>query len=374
MSMTKMHEIETPAALVDLDRLERNLDRAADYATKHRLALRPHAKTHKTAWITAEQVRRGAVGVTCATPREAEVMSSVADDVLIAYPPVGPARAARIAALPPGVRVTVALDSHEAVAQMEEAARAAGRRVGVYVEIDMGMHRVGVPDAKAAVTLANRVQASSALTYEGIAFYPGHIRGPVETQDSALASLNATLAETLEALVKGGASPGVVSGGSTPTLWHTHRLHGVTEIRPGTYVYNDRTTAEIGACGWDDCAFTVLATVVSTAVAGQAVVDAGTKALGREPLRGAEGGGGFGSLLEHPEIVVKGMSEEHGLLDLSKSAWKPRVGEQVRIIPNHVCIVVHLNDTMHGVRGDRIERSWPVDARGRAPGVMPKAG
>jgi D-serine deaminase-like pyridoxal phosphate-dependent protein len=145
-------------------------------------------------------------------------------------------------------------------------------------------------------------------------------------------------------------------------------------MRPGTYVYNDRTTAEIGACQWDDCAFTVLATVVSTAVEGQAVIDAGTKALGREPLRGAVGDGGFGSLLEHPEVVVKGMSEEHGLLDLSRSAWKPRVGEMVRVIPNHVCIVVHLNDTMHGVRGDVVERAWAVDARGRAPVAMPTAG
>jgi D-serine deaminase-like pyridoxal phosphate-dependent protein len=164
----------------------------------------------------------------------------------------------------------------------------------------------------------------------------------------------------------------VVSGGSTPTLWQTHRLQGVTEMRPGTYVYNDRTTAEIGACAWDDCAFTVLATVVSTAVPGQAVIDAGSKALGREPLRGAEAGGGFGSLLEHPEVVVKGMSEEHGLLDLSRSGWKPRVGDVVRVIPNHVCVVVHLNDAMHGARGDRIEKSWPVDARGR--GATPTAG
>lgn len=374
MSMTKLHELETPAAVVDLERLERNLDRAADYATRHRLALRPHAKTHKTAWITAEQVRRGAVGVTCATPREAEVMSSVTRDLLIAYPPVGAGRAARIAALPHDARVIVALDSAEAIAQMEAAASAAGRRVGVYIEIDMGMHRVGVADAQAALVLAKRVQVSPSLTYEGIAFYPGHIREPVDAQDAALDRLNATLAETLDTLSKGGATPATVSGGSTPTLWHTHRLHGVTEMRPGTYVYNDRTTAEIGACEWTDCAFTVLATVVSTAVAGQAVIDAGTKALGREPLRGAEAGGGFGSLLEHPEVVVKGMSEEHGLLDLSRSSWKPRVGEQVRVIPNHVCIVVHLNDTMHGARGDRIERVWPVDARGRAPVSTPRAG
>jgi D-serine deaminase-like pyridoxal phosphate-dependent protein len=372
--MTKLPELETPAAVVDLDRLERNLDRASEYATRHNLALRPHVKTHKTAWIGAEQIRRGAAGVTCATPREAEVMSTVAHDILLAYPPVGPGRAARIAALPRDARVIVALDSIEAIIEIERDAEAAGRSIGVYVEIDMGMHRVGVASASAALELIKRVQRSRALYYEGIAFYPGHIRESVDAQDAALEELNETIEATLDTLRKGGAEPGVVSGGSTPTLWHSHRLHGVTEIRPGTYVYNDRTTAEVGACAWDDCAFTVLATVVSTAVVGQAVIDAGTKALGREPMRGTDTATGFGSLLEHPEVIVKGMSEEHGLLDLSRSAWKPRVGEMVRVIPNHVCIVVHLNDTMHGIRGTNVERTWAVDARGRAPSAMRTAG
>jgi D-serine deaminase-like pyridoxal phosphate-dependent protein len=373
--VTDLHDIETPAAIVDLDRLERNLDRAAAYAGAHRLSLRPHAKTHKTGWIAAEQVRRGAAGVTCATPREAEVMSEVCDDLLIAYPPVGRSKADRIAALAvDGTRVIVALDSMFAIEGIERAASAAGSTVGVYVEIDMGMHRVGVRDANAAIDLARRVQESRSLSYEGIAFYPGHIREAVDSQSASLAKLNDTLASTLATLEKAGAKPKVVSGGSTPTLWHTHLLHGVTEMRPGTYAYNDRTTAEIGACAWDDCAFTVLATVVSIAVDGQAVIDAGTKSLGREPLRGAEGAGGFGSLLAHPEVTVKGMSEEHGLLDLSRTSWKPRVGEIVRVIPNHVCIVVHLNDTMHGVRGTLVERTWAVDARGRAPIATPTAG
>jgi D-serine deaminase-like pyridoxal phosphate-dependent protein len=139
----------------------------------------------------------------------------------------------------------------------------------------------------------------------------------------------------------------------------------VTELRPGTYVFNDRTAAEIGACAWDDCALTVAATVVSTAVPGQAVIDAGSKALGREPLRGSDAGGGFGALLDRPDVIVKGMSEEHGLLDLSRTEWRPRVGDTVRVVPNHVCIVVHLNDLLYGVQGDQVVRSWPVEARGR---------
>jgi len=135
-------------------------------------------------------------------------------------------------------------------------------------------------------------------------------------------------------------------------------------VRPGTYVFNDRTTAQIGACAWEDCALTVLATVVSTAVPGQAVIDAGTKALGREPMRGGAGDG-FGALLDHPEVVVKSMSEEHGILDLAATSWRPSVGDVVRVVPNHVCIVVHLNDVIYGLRGDAVETSWPVAARGR---------
>jgi D-serine deaminase-like pyridoxal phosphate-dependent protein len=173
MSMNEINDLETPAAIVDLDRLTRNLDRAATYAKEHGLALRPHVKTHKSSWIAAEQMQRGAVGVTCATPREAEVMSRVSDDILLAYPPVGKARAARIAELARGDKVTVALDSLEAIEQIEHAASDAGVQVGVYVELDLGMHRVGVPAIEAAIGLAKRIENCGSLSYEGIAFYPG---------------------------------------------------------------------------------------------------------------------------------------------------------------------------------------------------------
>jgi D-serine deaminase-like pyridoxal phosphate-dependent protein len=203
------------------------------------------------------------------------------------------------------------------------------------------------------------------LEFEGIAFYPGHVRDAVGQQASKLEQLDAALRDTLGAFDRAGVRPTVVSGGSTPTMWNTHELTGVTEFRPGTYVYNDRTTAAIGACDWDDCAFTVLATVVSTAVPNQAVIDAGTKALGREPMRGIDPAEGFGCVLGRHDVVVKSMSEEHGILDLSSSDWRPSVGEKVRIIPNHVCIVVHLNDVIAGIRGDVVETTWPVSARGR---------
>ena len=364
MSLT-IAELETPVPIVDLDRLARNLDRAADYATKHRLGLRPHIKTHKSPRIAAEQLRRGAIGLTCATPFEAEVMSDVCKDILVAYPPVGARRAARLAALPDDVRLTVALDSREAIDDIAVAARDADRQVNVYVEIDLGMHRVGVQSFDDAIALARLVRENPPLDFAGIAFYPGHVREPVDQQTLKLEQLDTSLRAMIAAFDHAGLHPNAVSGGSTRTLWHTHELHGVTEFRPGTYVYNDRTTADVGACAWDDCALTVLATVVSTAVPGQAVIDAGSKALGREPARGTDSTEGFGCVLGHRGVVVARMSEEHGILDLSKTSWQPTVGDQVRVIPNHVCIVVHLNDVIVGIRGDSVETEWPVAARGR---------
>jgi D-serine deaminase-like pyridoxal phosphate-dependent protein len=199
-------------------------------------------------------------------------------------------------------------------------------------------------------------------------FYPGHIREPVDRQEATLKELNERLGRTLDALKRARLEPGVVSGGSTPTAMRTHEITGVTEMRPGTYIFNDRTTSAIGACTVDDCALTVLATVVSTAVPGQAVIDAGTKSLGREPMRGADGDG-FGAILGREDITVRAMSEEHGLLDLSKTDWRPEVGDRVRVVPNHVCIVVHLFDIVHGVRGTSVDTSWAVAARGRAAQV-----
>ena len=356
--------LETPVPIVDLDRMERNLDRLASYSAEHGLGLRPHIKTHKTPWIAAEQIARGAVGLTCATAHEAQVMSGVTGDLLVAYPPVAPPRIQRLLALPHEVDLMVALDSAESIERLAAAARDAGRAVRVLVELDVGMHRVGLPKVPDAIQLARLVRQRPPLRYAGFAFYPGHIREAVEQQESSLQLLAGQLTAALAAFEREGLEPDVVSGGSTPTMFRTHELPGVTEFRPGTYVFNDRTTAAVNACEWDDCALTVAATVVSTAVPGQAVIDAGSKALGREPLRGPEGEG-FGALRDHPEVYVRSMSEEHGILELKDTDWRPRVGDVVHVIPNHVCIVVHLNDVVFGARNDVVERKWIVEARGR---------
>ncbi len=356
-------ELETPVPLVDLDRLERNLDRMARYARDHGLGLRPHIKTHKATRVAREQVGRGAIGLTCATPREAEVMSEVTRDILLAHPPVGQ-KADRLMRLPAETDLMVALDSIEAVEALGAAARARKRPVRVLLELDLGMHRVGVPAVEQAIELARAVEQRPPLEYWGINFYPGHIRVRPEDQDALLERLDRDLQAALEQLDRAGFAPRVVSGGSTPTAWQTHRIRGLTEFRPGTYVYQDRSQVALGVCDRDDCAFTVLATVVSTAVPGQAVVDAGSKALGREP-RDMGDTAGYGELLDRPEVTVRGMSEEHGILDLSRTGWQPRVGEQVRIIPNHVCIVTHLNDCIVGIRNGAVVERYEVAARGR---------
>ena len=231
------------------------------------------------------------------------------------------------------------------------------------------MRRVGVTDPGDAVALARRVAAQSNLEYAGVAFYPGHIRAAAAGQDEALGALRDQLSRTLAALDDAGLAPPVVSAGSTPTLWRTHELPRITEIRPGSYVYNDRTIASMGACSWDDCAMTVLATVVSTSVKGQAVIDAGSKALGREPMGSAADG--FGQLLEHPEVKVVRMSEEHGVIDTSSTSWTPRVGDRVRVIPNHVCVAISLFDLAYGIRGDEVALTWRIDARGRGQEPFP---
>lgn len=362
--MIELNELETPALIVDLDRMHRNLDRGAEYARSHGIALRPHIKTHKSPLLAREQIERGACGLTCATPHEAEVMSEVTDDLLVMYPPVGTQRANRLAQLAEHVELTVALDSDVAATDLSRAASAVRSRVRVLVELDAGMHRVGVQTPEDAVALVRKVEALPQLEVAGIAFYPGHVRGPVAEHGPQIAALSQLVADTQEAFARAGLPLDVVSAGSTPTFWHTHEISGVTEMRPGTYIFNDRATAEIGACTLDECALTILATVVSTAVPGQAVIDAGAKALGREPMRGGPGDG-FGCLASDPTVVVKSMSEEHGIVDLSRSSWRPRVGERVRVVPNHVCIVVHLADVVYGVGDGAVVSSWPVAARGR---------
>lgn len=354
--------VETPVGYLDMEVVRANARRVAEYAARHGFGWRPHIKTHKSRAVARIQLDAGASGLTVATLREAEVMAGLTDDLLLAYPPVGAAKLRRLLALPAAVDVKVALDSAEVLASLAEAAAAAGRTVGVLVETDVGLGRVGLPDADAVVSLAREAAARPGVAFRGLAFYPGHIRVPYAEQDEALSEVDHRVRVALEALRAAGLEVEIVSGGSTPTLERSHEIGGLTEIRSGSAIFMDREAVALGVAAEADVAYTVLATVVSTAVPGRAVVDAGSKALAKE----GRGPDGFGVVAEHPEVPVVGLSEEHGVLDLSATSWRPRVGERVRVVPNHVCVSVNLQDELLARDGDAHGRI-ALEARGRGP-------
>jgi len=353
--------VETPAGVVDLAKARANAERVVAYCHKHGISWRPHVKTHKSRTIARMQLDVGAIGLTVATPREAEVMATVTDDILIAYPVVGEAKLRRLMTLPERTDLKIALDSTEVLAGVSASAQDAGRTVGVLVEIDVGLGRVGLPGVAEAVELAERVRAASAVQYRGILFYPGQIRQPGPAQSDALRIVSEQLEGLYAELAERDLQPEIVSGGSTPTLWRSHDMAGVTEIRSGTAIYFDREGWALGIAEHEHLAYTVVASIVSTAVPGQAVVDAGSKALSKEDRAGE----GFAVLYDHPEVVVKGLSEEHGVLDLTHTDWRPQVGEIVRIIPNHTCVSVNLQDSLLGWDGAELT---PVLLEGRGRG------
>lgn len=357
------YDIETPAALLDWKRVISNAQRVAAYCSQHGIRWRPHVKTHKSVEVARLQMDAGAHGLTVATPHEAEVMAQVTSNLLLAYPPVGRAKVERVTTLPDHVDLLVGLDSEAALRPLAAAAHARGREIGILVEADVGMRRVGLADPADVSRLAAVSAALPGVRYAGVMFYPGHIRLPVSEQTIGTEPLAAKLEEMLSALGAAGLAPEIVSGGSTPTLWRSHELPGVTEVRPGTCIYNDRDILTMGACGEEDLAYTVLATVVSTAVEGQAVIDAGSKALAKEPFRAD--GAGFGFVQDRPNVIVRALSEEHGILDLTQGPWRPEVGDQVRVVPNHVCVSVNLQDRAWAVEGDHL-RPIALEGRGRA--------
>ena len=353
--------VETPAGVADLDKIRANLLRIVTYCRKHGVSWRPHVKTHKCTRLARLQLEAGAQGLTVATPREAEVMSMVCDDILLAYPIIGDSKLDRVMSIPKQVQLTVGLDSQTALGVVSSAALKAGRTVRVLVEMDLGMGRVGLETKEEVVQLAKHIKELKSVEYAGILFYPGHIRKPQEKQDAEIESLATRLRVLYEILDLEGLSPEVVSGGSTPTLWRSHEIPGLTEIRSGTAIFFDGESVAIGVANSDDIAYTVLSTVVSTSILGRAVIDAGSKSLAKE-VRGSDGG--FGVLLDHPEVVLRAISEEHGVLDISMSDWCPKVGDRVRVLPNHVCVSVNLQDELLVLVDGALE-SWPLEARGR---------
>ena len=358
--MTHVQDLDTPVLVVDLDIMERNLTRVQDYCNLHGLKLRPHTKTHKSIEVAQRQLGLGAVGLTVAKTSEAEaLLGAGARDMLVAYPVIGEQKARRLASIAAMTRLTVAIDSLFGAQQLSAAAEAAGTRLGFLVEIDVGLGRVGVTP-EGAVELTLEAMKLPNLDWRGINFYPGHIK----SQDAEkLAALAVLLEQIRMGFAAAGLNPEIVSGGSTPALFHSHELPGLTEIRPGTYVFNDLNTVASGACTLEDCAASVLVTVISTARPGHMIVDGGSKTFSSDML--SSGGPGHGRLVQAPGAYFQKMNEEHGFVDLTNAERTFAVGEKVSIIPNHICVVVNLHEYVYGVRGDVVEEAWRVDARGK---------
>ena len=345
--------LETPCVLIDVDRVEANLRRAQAYAEAHGLALRPHIKTHKLARFARRQVELGAVGITCQKIGEAEAMADAGiEDIFIPYNIVGPGKLARLRALAGRVRLAVTADSAVTVAGLAEAFAEASSPLAVLVECDTGMGRCGVQSAAAAVELARTIETAPGLSFKGLMTYPA------ARQVDANA---AWLAEAVAALTAANLAPEIVSNGGTPDLWQAHEVRSATEHRPGTYIYLDRFQAGTGVGTLDDCALTVLATVVSRPTPDRAIMDAGSKALTSDTL----GLDGFGYVIGYPDAAIRSLSEEHGTIDVSGCAEKPVIGERLRIIPNHACVVSNLFDRVTLVSGEAVVETVAVDARGR---------
>jgi D-serine deaminase-like pyridoxal phosphate-dependent protein len=347
-------EFGTPAVVIDLDIVERNIARVQAACDEAGVANRPHIKTHKSPVLARMQRDAGARGVTCQKLGEAEVMAEAGlDDILISYNLYGSQKMGRLGALLRRANVTVSADNPVVIENLTEAAAVAERTLPVVVECDTGRKRAGVETPGEAVELAKLIAGLPGLEFAGFLFYPTEQSWP-ETQrffDAARAGV-----------ADAGLEARIVSTGGTPNLINLGKLEGATEHRAGTYIFNDRMMMACGAATLDDCALSVYATVVSRAAPERGILDAGSKTLTADPGGGLDG---FGLILEHPQARISAFAEEHGFLDLSACNERPNVGDVVRIIPNHVCVVVNMVDEMIAVRGGEVVDVIPVAARGK---------
>ena len=351
--MSAVKELDTPAVTIRLDIMEDNIRRVQAHLAKHGIGNRPHIKTHKIPAIGKLQMQAGALGITCQKIGEVEVFvdAGVADDILLTFNILGPAKTDRLMALcrrAPGLAVV--LDNEVVARELSEAGTRHGVDVQFLVECDTGFGRTGVQTPAAAFDLARLAARLPRMQFRGLMTFPNREPTTREFFERALA------------LFKGAGMPvPVVSGGGTPALFTAQNIPMLTEHRAGTCVFNDVMVVSSGTATWDNCAMRVRATVVSRPTDGRAILDCGTKVLTSDQY----GQKGYGHILEYPEAVVGNLSEEHGIVDLSACAERPRVGESVHVVPNHCCVVSNMVDELYGVRGEKVEVVWPVAARGR---------
>jgi D-serine deaminase-like pyridoxal phosphate-dependent protein len=354
--------LDTPRVVVDLARVAGNIRRLQAEMDTRGIALRPHAKTHKSVAIARMQLAAGSRGLTVGTIGEAEVFAEAGfDDVFIAYPiwADGP-KAARVRALNEALPVLrVGIDSVAGAIRLAAAVAESGRPLRVLVEIDPGLRRTGVASPAVALEVASAARGSG-LVVEGVFSHGGHGYRPGAAQAAGDDEIR-SLAAAADALVAGGFDVPVISAGSTPTML-TAAGTGVTEIRAGTYVLGDRQQWILGAIPAEGCAVVVAATVVSV-FDDRVVIDAGAKALTKDR---AEWVTGYGAMVGYPELVIERVNDYHGIVPVPAGAHRPKIGEVVAIIPNHICPVIDLVDDFVAVAADGTTETWPVDARGRS--------
>ena len=328
-----------------------NLRRAQAHADANGYRLRPHIKTHKLPRFALQQVALGAVGITAQKLGEAEVMADAGlTDIFLPYNIVGARKLARLAALNDRVTLSVTADSPDTLSGYARTFGAV-RPLTVLIECDTGGGRCGVQSPEQALALARHIAQSTGLRFGGLMTYPP--RGRMKDAD-------AWLGKARDMIRAAGLEVAVVTSGNSPDMWHTGDIV-VTERRPGTYIYFDRSQVAFGAATFTDCALTVLATVVSRPTATRVVIDAGSKSLSSDLLGLAD----HGAVQGHEHITVKSLSEEHGVIELPAASDWPRIGDRLRIIPNHACVVSNLFDTVHLIGADGSIETVPVAARGR---------
>ncbi|MCB0132658.1 MAG: D-TA family PLP-dependent enzyme [Caldilineaceae bacterium] len=341
--------LDTPAVVIDLDKLDANIARLQRYLDQHKIANRPHIKTHKIPEIAHMQIRAGAVGITCQKIGEAEIMAQAGiRDIFLPYNILGPAKLERLLHLAQRIDLSVTADSAVTVDGYAGAFGSRGVELPVLVEFDCGTGRCGVQTPQEAASLAGHIARADGLHFAGLMTYPYN-----EDADQFVQ-------ETRRLLTHDGLIIEQVSAGGTPRMWHTHEFSEPTEHRAGTYVYGDRSTIRAGSVPLEECAMRVLTTVVSRPTPERAILDGGSKTFTSDTL----GFSDYGTVIDYPEASLHKFSEEHGFVDLSASAVKPVIGERVAVIPNHCCVVTNMHNQVYGVRGDQVEVIWPVAARG----------
>jgi D-serine deaminase-like pyridoxal phosphate-dependent protein len=351
-----LSEVETPVAVVDLDRLEVNLAELQTYVDGHGIALWPHTKTHKSPEIGLRQLALGAGGLTVAKTGEAQVFAEAgAPRILVHYPPFGADKWDRLARLAAdGVELTVAVDGVAPAEGLAAALQKHGATAELLVEMDVGLHRTGQTTAAGALALGQALSRLPAVEVAGISCYPGHCRGGDELVRERVAQFDGLLREARAAFAAAGLRSDRVSGGSTPTRFLTHETC-VSELRSGTYALLDRNDGD-----FDRCALWVEVTVISDAVPGQIVIDAGSKTLTSD----SHPGGGNGAIIGRPDADLHTINEEHGYVGVASLDERPQLGDHLQVIPNHACGCVNLHEGLLAVRNGVVDHVIDVSARG----------